>query len=395
MLDALGRFDTEGTQRGRRRSAAAAFDEELVAADRTSPIDLNRITAPALDLPDVATEGLFTPGQRRTEPAPVGPYEIGQVPIGQVPDERRRGQSDVEFARTLFGDVAASEAGPSFGSRITDLASSAGHLVTRGGQAVWRSTLAAGRRVRRGLERRHQAQLRAALHPVARPQRNRTRRSSRRARIGWQELAVVTLALAGIAEVAWLTLEFTKPPDAPLATPAPAAASASLAPRTPATSGAAKVGTAGARPVHAQPPAAARSDVTVTAAIPLDVIEDGRRIASGRNPKLALSPGEHHLEFSNSGLGFHETRTVDVPASGAASINLAMAPGTVDVNAAPWASVQIDGRPVGDTPLGKIEVSAGSHEVVFTHPELGERTVKVVVPPGNAVRVTADLRKAR
>ena len=67
--------------------------------------------------------------------------------------------------------------------------------------------------------------------------------------------------------------------------------------------------------------------------------------------------------------------------------------GTVNINAVPWASVFIDGRPVGDTPLAQIAVSAGTHEVIFKHPELGQRTVKVVVLSGNAARVSADLRK--
>ena len=45
--------------------------------------------------------------------------------------------------------------------------------------------------------------------------------------------------------------------------------------------------------------------------------------------------------------------------------------GTVNINAVPWASVYIDGKPVGDTPLAQIAVSAGTHEVIFKRPDSG------------------------
>jgi serine/threonine-protein kinase len=65
--------------------------------------------------------------------------------------------------------------------------------------------------------------------------------------------------------------------------------------------------------------------------------------------------------------------------------------GTVNVNALPWASVIIDGAAVGDTPLANLPLSAGPHDVVFKHPELGERRLRVNVTPGTPLRVSTDL----
>jgi eukaryotic-like serine/threonine-protein kinase len=65
----------------------------------------------------------------------------------------------------------------------------------------------------------------------------------------------------------------------------------------------------------------------------------------------------------------------------------------LSINAVPWAAVSIDGREIGETPLGGVELSAGPHEVVFTHPELGQRRQQVTVPAGGATRLSVDFRR--
>ena len=62
------------------------------------------------------------------------------------------------------------------------------------------------------------------------------------------------------------------------------------------------------------------------------------------------------------------------------------------VNAIPWAEVLVDGNRVGETPIGSIAVPIGTHEVVFRHPELGERRMTVTVTTGEPVKVGVDLR---
>lgn len=67
--------------------------------------------------------------------------------------------------------------------------------------------------------------------------------------------------------------------------------------------------------------------------------------------------------------------------------------GLLYLNALPWADVAIDGHPAGQTPLGRIQVAAGVHEVRFTHPQLGEQVREVVVDPNSATRIGVDLRQ--
>jgi hypothetical protein len=52
----------------------------------------------------------------------------------------------------------------------------------------------------------------------------------------------------------------------------------------------------------------------------------------------------------------------------------------------------VDGRSVGETPLGNIQVPIGTHEIVFRHPQLGERTARVTVTTRETAKVGVDLR---
>jgi hypothetical protein len=65
----------------------------------------------------------------------------------------------------------------------------------------------------------------------------------------------------------------------------------------------------------------------------------------------------------------------------------------LSLNATPWAEVWIDGERVGDTPIGNLTRRIGSHEVLFRHPELGERRETVVIAVGKPARIGVDLRK--
>ena len=76
-----------------------------------------------------------------------------------------------------------------------------------------------------------------------------------------------------------------------------------------------------------------------------------------------------------------------------ARLQVTVPPGTLSVNAIPWAVVSIDGRDVGETPLGGVELSPGTHDIAFTHPQLGQRRQQVTVRSGAAARVSVDLRR--
>jgi len=59
----------------------------------------------------------------------------------------------------------------------------------------------------------------------------------------------------------------------------------------------------------------------------------------------------------------------------------------------PWAAVWIDGNSVGETPLGNLSVVPGEHEVIFRHPQLGERRQKTLVRAGVETLVAVNFEK--
>ena len=67
--------------------------------------------------------------------------------------------------------------------------------------------------------------------------------------------------------------------------------------------------------------------------------------------------------------------------------------GVVNINASPWAEVLIDGRRVGETPIGNLPMSIGPHEVVFRHPQLGEKRQAVSVTLKAPVRLSIDMKQ--
>ena len=68
---------------------------------------------------------------------------------------------------------------------------------------------------------------------------------------------------------------------------------------------------------------------------------------------------------------------------------LGVAPlGRISVNAEPWAEVWIDNQSVGETPLAHLEVPVGEHEVIFRHPEFGERRQQVIVRADGVTRAS-------
>ena len=53
----------------------------------------------------------------------------------------------------------------------------------------------------------------------------------------------------------------------------------------------------------------------------------------------------------------------------------------------------IDGRPVGTTPLANLSLPIGSHEIVWKHPQLGERRQTVTVTASMPARIGVDFSR--
>ncbi|HUP41091.1 MAG TPA: PEGA domain-containing protein [Vicinamibacterales bacterium] len=133
--------------------------------------------------------------------------------------------------------------------------------------------------------------------------------------------------------------------------------------------------------------------LAVTAPLVVDLQENGRLVGNSGIEKIMLPAGRHVIDLVNDTVGFRETRTVQVSPGRTSSITITLPKGTVSLNAIPWASVFIDGQSVGDTPIGNLPLTVGSHEVVFRNAELGEQRRTITVTTRSAVRLSVDLTK--
>ena len=140
-------------------------------------------------------------------------------------------------------------------------------------------------------------------------------------------------------------------------------------------------------------PQAAFGWVTISTPVVMQVLEDDHKLGTTETDRIMLSAGRHTLKIFNTRLGFQTSRLVQVPAGGAATVKIDIPNGAVNLNALPWAEAFIDGRRVGETPIANIKLPIGEHEVVFRHPQLGERRQTFVVTAGEPARVALDLRK--
>jgi hypothetical protein len=131
----------------------------------------------------------------------------------------------------------------------------------------------------------------------------------------------------------------------------------------------------------------------VSSPIELHVLDGERLLGSSQDGPIIVRAGRREFDFVNSVIGYRVRREVDVKAGQITAVSVTIPNGRLNVNATPWASVWIDGTPYGDTPLGNLSIVPGEHEIVFRHPQLGERRERTLVRPDAAARVAVNLQR--
>jgi serine/threonine-protein kinase len=61
-------------------------------------------------------------------------------------------------------------------------------------------------------------------------------------------------------------------------------------------------------------------------------------------------------------------------------------PGKLSIDARPWATIYIDGKKIGPTPIVNRDVPAGDHTIRAVAEDGTEKTMRVRVEPGGTVR---------
>jgi hypothetical protein len=151
-----------------------------------------------------------------------------------------------------------------------------------------------------------------------------------------------------------------------------------------------------ARPRNTIARAAARQrsgGLKLVSPIELQVLEGDRVLGSSADGPVVTTAGRHELEFVNHSLGYQSRQTVNIQPGEIISLSVVPPDGRISINAMPWAQVWIDGKSVGDTPLAYLPMPVGGHEIVFRHPQLGERRETAVVRSGALTRVSATFAR--
>ena len=172
-------------------------------------------------------------------------------------------------------------------------------------------------------------------------------------------------------------LEFAEGPTVEVPVPAPAAATPTPLPAEGAVA----------------PPAAPLAGwISVKLPFAAEIRQQGRLLGTTEADRLMLPSGTQELEFVNEALAYRYVRKIQVVAGKTTAIGLEIPKGVLSLNASPWAEVWVDGARVGETPIGNLAVPIGAHEVVFKHPQLGEKRHAVSVTAGGPVRLSVDMK---
>ena len=132
--------------------------------------------------------------------------------------------------------------------------------------------------------------------------------------------------------------------------------------------------------------------VSVSTPVDVQLYENGQLLGTSQSERIMVSAGKHDVEIVNETLGYRAARTIQVAPGKVTPIKTDWPNGTVALNAIPWADVSVDGESVGETPIGNISVPIGPHEILFRHPEFGERRHAVLVTLKAPVRLSVDMR---
>jgi serine/threonine protein kinase len=131
--------------------------------------------------------------------------------------------------------------------------------------------------------------------------------------------------------------------------------------------------------------------VRLSAPIELKVLQGERVIGSSADGPVVMTAGTHVLDLINPALGFRARQAVTFRAGQIITLPIPIPTGRISINAQPWAEVWIDDRPMGDTPLANVDVPLGERQIVYRHPQLGERRQSVIVRADTPARVSVDL----
>ncbi len=133
--------------------------------------------------------------------------------------------------------------------------------------------------------------------------------------------------------------------------------------------------------------------IRLSSPIELEVFEGDTRLGSSATGIVSAPAGRRELDLVNSVLGFRLRQAVDIKAGQVVPLTVTPPNGVININAVPWAEVLIDGKVVGETPIGNLSLPLGNHEIIFRHPKFAELRQTALVRSDAITRVSVNLQR--
>jgi hypothetical protein len=121
----------------------------------------------------------------------------------------------------------------------------------------------------------------------------------------------------------------------------------------------------------------------VAAPFEVQLSEGNKSITLDDSNQVLLPPGSHDVRFENRTLGLRQVRHIDIRPGETTAVSLETPMSHITVTASEPATVSIDGRPAGETPLTDFAVAVGSRDVTVTSASgvVRHQTITVKVQP--------------
>lgn len=133
--------------------------------------------------------------------------------------------------------------------------------------------------------------------------------------------------------------------------------------------------------------------LTVKTPVVAQVRLAGNVVGTTASERIRMPAGRHEIELVNESRAYRRRSAVQIVPGKVTSLNVQKpANGIVSLNATPWAEVWVGGRRLGETPLANVTLPAGNHEVIFRHPEFGEKRETINVVAGTPLRLGVDMK---
>ena len=119
----------------------------------------------------------------------------------------------------------------------------------------------------------------------------------------------------------------------------------------------------------------------------------GRADEGGSAGPFEVPAGQILVRVANPSVGFERTRALEITAGKAYEVEIRARHGWLRLAVAPWARVSVDGKDLGLTPLPKLMLTEGVHELVLENPDIKRRyeaTVRIQADQDAEVRIDLE-----